>query len=136
MSVSRLLVCLCLALLGLDRAVVPVAAHFNMLLPEKASCNRGDSTTLLYQWGHPFEHQLFDAPAPTRFGFRGPDGKETDLRDRLEKTNLPTADGKQVTAYHLRFTPEQRGDYVFVLETPPIWMAEDQEFLQDTVKLV
>src|SRR5205085_632150 len=36
----------------------------------------------------------------------------------------------------LRFTPEQRGDYVFVLTSPPIWMEEDQEFLQDAVRMV
>jgi len=41
-----------------------------------------------------------------------------------------------VTAYQLRFTPQQRGDYVFVLQTPAIWMEEDGEFLQDTVKVV
>jgi uncharacterized GH25 family protein len=43
---------------------------------------------------------------------------------------------KGVTAYRLRFTPEQRGDYTLVLTTPPIWMEEDQEFLQDSVKVV
>src|SRR5262249_16731889 len=30
----------------------------------------------------------------------------------------------------------QRGDYVFVLHSAPIWMKEEQEFLQDTVKVV
>ena len=45
-------------------------------------------------------------------------------------------EGKKVTAYRLRFTPPQRGDFVFVLETPPIWMEEEEEFFQDTVKVV
>jgi cobalt/nickel transport protein len=41
-----------------------------------------------------------------------------------------------VTAYRLQFTPEQRGDYVFILTSPPIWMDEEQEFFQDTVTAV
>ena len=35
-----------------------------------------------------------------------------------------------------RFTPESRGDYVLVLQTPPIWMEEEGEFFQDTVKVI
>src|SRR5207248_3223291 len=38
--------------------------------------------------------------------------------------------------YSLRFTPAHRGDYVFVLQTPPIWLEEDEVFVQDTVKVV
>src|SRR5207244_11331129 len=65
-----------------------------------------------------------------------PDGKRTELGKALEKTRVPAGDKKEVTAYRCRFTPEQRGDYTFILETPPIWMEEDQEFLQDTVKVI
>jgi uncharacterized GH25 family protein len=110
-------------------------AHFNMLLPQSASAKKGEPVTLTYQWGHPFEHQLFDAPAPEEVAVRTPDGKRFDLTKSLEKIALPAGD-KKVTAYRLKFTPEQRGDYVFVLRTPPIWMAEDGEYLQDLVKVV
>src|SRR5262249_55977711 len=34
------------------------------------------------------------------------------------------------------FRPAERGDYVFALTTPPIWMEEEQEFFHDTVKVV
>ena len=54
----------------------------------------------------------------------------------LEKVKAPTPDRKEVTAYRFRFKAEQRGDYTFVLQTPPIWLEEDQEFVQDTVKVV
>jgi cobalt/nickel transport protein len=122
-----------LVLLGV---LTPLAgAHFNMLLPQTASARKGERVLLLYQWGHPFEHQLFDAPRPDTLFVVGPDGKRTDLASSLEKITVP-AEGKPVTAYRLPFTPEQRGDFVFVLETPAIWMEEEEEFFQDTVKVV
>lgn len=113
----------------------PAAGHFNMLLPESASVKKGETLTLTYQWGHPFEHQLFDAPHPLALTVLGPDGQRIDVTDKLVKTTRKTS-GKEATAYQLRFTPDQRGDYVFVLQTPPIWMGEDGQFLQDTVKTV
>src|SRR5436305_9938125 len=109
-----------LACLGLN---APAArAHYNMLFPEKASAKRGEAVTVLYQWGHPFEHQLFDAPPPQSLVVFSPDGKQTDLTKKLEKVTVLTADKKKAVAYRLRFTPELRGDYVFLLTAPPIWM--------------
>jgi cobalt/nickel transport protein len=111
------------------------AAHFNMLLPQSATAKKGQALTFTYQWGHPFEHQLFDAPSPQSLIVLDPDGKKSDLTDQLEKTTRK-GESREVTAFQLRFTPKERGDYVFVLQTPPIWMEEDGEFLQDTVKVV
>ncbi|HTU91657.1 MAG TPA: DUF4198 domain-containing protein [Gemmataceae bacterium] len=129
----RTALCGIMAWLGLFAATA--AAHFNMLLPQTASAKKGETLRITYQWGHPFEHQLFDAPQPRSLIVLSPDGKRIDLTDKLEKTTLK-AGSKEATAYQLRFTPQQRGDYVFVLRTPPIWMEEDGEFLQDTVKMV
>jgi cobalt/nickel transport protein len=114
----------------------PILAHFNMLLPSTASAKKGEVVTFTYQWGHPFEHQLFDAPEPLSVIVLSPDGKKTDLSKTLVKTTVPAAAGQKAAAYQLRFTPEQRGDYVFLLQTPPIFMDEDGEFLQDRVKVV
>jgi cobalt/nickel transport protein len=111
-------------------------AHFNMLLPDRPAVKRGETAMLLYQWGHPFEHQLFDAPAPQAVRVIGPHGQKTDLLQNLEKIEQPVGEGKTVVAYHCRFTPKLRGDYLFVLHTLPIWMEEDQEFLEDLVKVV
>jgi cobalt/nickel transport protein len=130
--VRRLLIPLAAALFTASAA----PAHYNMLLPDKHSVKKDEAVTLTYQWGHPFEHQLFDAPAPEKLTVIAPDGKATDLTKSLEKTTVPAAEGKKVTAYQLKFTPDQRGDYVFVLETLPIWMEEEEEFFQDTVKTV
>ena len=65
-----------------------------------------------------------------------PDGKIIELSKKLEKIKLATPDKKAVVAYQLRFTPNQRGDYTFVLHTPPIFLEEDGEFVQDVVKVV
>src|SRR5262249_62049603 len=105
-------------------------AHYNMLLPQTPSAKRGEAVTLVYQWGHPFEHQLFDAPTPQSLFVLSPDGKKTELGKTLEKVTGP----KQPAAFRYRFTPDQLGDFVFVLITPPIWMEEEEEFFQDTVK--
>jgi cobalt/nickel transport protein len=121
-------------LAALCLGITSAQAHYNMLMPERHSVKRGESVTLLYQWGHPFEHQLFDAPPPEKILVVSPDGKMIDLTKRLEKVIAVAAQAK--TAYRLHFTPEERGDYVFSLVTPPIWMPEDQLFYQDTVKVV
>jgi uncharacterized GH25 family protein len=110
-------------------------AHFPMLLPSPPLTRKGDAIALTYQWGHPFEHQLFDAPAALSLTVRAPDGKRNNVTSMLEKTMRPTGD-KKVTAYELKFTPEERGDYVFVLRVPPVWMEEDGEYLEDTAQVV
>jgi cobalt/nickel transport protein len=116
--------------------LAPAASgHFNILLPQTASARKGDTVTFLYRFGHPFEHQLFDAPPPVRVVVVAPEGKQTDLGQALEKVQVP-GEKKEVTAYRFRLKPEQRGDYTVVLRTPPIWLEEDQEFVQDTVKVV
>jgi cobalt/nickel transport protein len=125
---------LALALCGLLAA--SAHGHFNMLLPDKPSAKRGESVTLTYQWGHPFEHELFDAPAPQSVIVVGPRGKAQSLTPGLQRGTAPAAEGAKVAVYRLAFTPEERGDFVLVLKSAPIWMEEDQEFLQDSVKVV
>src|SRR5579871_1876758 len=128
-------------LLSLALAVVAlsdssVGAHYNMLLLERDSIRRCEMVTLLYQWGHPFEQQLFDAPAPETVFVVAPDGKTADLTKRMEKVVVVTTNARRVTAYRLQFKAEERGDYVFVLKSAPIWMPEEQVFFQDSVKVV
>ena len=126
----------CLVVATFVAAASPALAHYNMLLPSATSGKKGEAVTFTYQWGHPFEHQLFNAPKPDQVLVRTPDGKTADLTKKLEKTDVPAGDGKTVTAYRFRFTPEQRGDYVFLVKVPPIYLEEDAEFVHDTVKVV
>jgi Domain of unknown function (DUF4198) len=125
---------LTLAVLAL---LAPLAqAHYNMLIPSVPFATRDKSISLAYQWGHPFEHQLFDAPAPKSLVVRTPDGKTAELTDKLVKVALPGDKGAKVVGYRLTYTPTQRGDHVFVLHTPPIWLDGDEHWVEDTVKVV
>ncbi len=121
--------------LGLVALFVPAAgAHYNMLLLQPPTAKMGQKIEVIYQWGHPFEHQLFNAPMPESVFVLSPKGTKTNLTP--EKFTQPAADDKQVDAYRLTFTPSERGDYTFALSTPPIWMADEEEYFQDTVKVV
>jgi cobalt/nickel transport protein len=110
--------------------------HYNMLLPSSALVQKGDKVVFVYQFGHPFEHELFDAPPPAKVEVTTPDGKTHELTKTLEKFKKPGGDGKDVTAYRFNFTPEQRGDHWVVLATPPIWFAESEDFVQDQVQVM
>jgi cobalt/nickel transport protein len=122
-------------LAALAIGTTPVVAHYNMLLLSSPSVKKGEEVTLLYQWGHPFEHQLFDAPMPQSLVVIAPDGKKTELTKMMAKIGVQSSDEKRI-GFRARFTPEQRGDHIFVLRTPPIWMEEEHEFYEDTVKVV
>jgi cobalt/nickel transport protein len=113
-----------------------VQAHYSMLFPQVASTRSGQAVTILFQWGHPFEHQLASAASPNRLTALSPSGQQIDLTKSLEEMTVPCPDGKKVRAFQCRFTPKERGDFVFVLHGSPIWMEEDHEFFLDTVQVV
>src|SRR5207247_2448012 len=108
-------------------------AHFSMLLPDRSSIKGGEPVSLTYQWGHPFEHEMFDAQAPAQATILLPDGKLTPLT--AEETTVSEGDKKH-RAYRFQFQAGQRGDYVFFVKSQPIWMEEEQEFLVDYAKVV
>jgi cobalt/nickel transport protein len=114
----------------------PLQAHFGILQPQSALAPRDKPVSFLYTWGHPFEHQLFDATRPESVVVLAPDGKRTELGRAVEKTTIATPEKKNVTAYRFQFTPGQRGDFTFVLTAAPLWMEAEREFYQDTVKVV
>jgi cobalt/nickel transport protein len=106
-------------------------AHFHLLLPAAASARRGEEVVVSYRWGHPFEHQLFDAQRPQAWSVSGPDGGKVDLITTAVKDL-----GQKPRAYQVQFTPNLRGDYTFFVRAAPVWIEEDGEFLEDTVKVV
>jgi nickel transport protein len=115
---------------------LPASAHYNMLLPAVPSGKKGEAVVFVYQWGHPFEHALFDAPKPARVNVLFPDGEtHKDLTPSLVAFKQPGAENKQVTSWRFSFTPQVRGDYNFFLETPPIWLDAEKEFVQDIVRV-
>ncbi len=110
-------------------------AHFHLLLPSQPAARKGESITLTCRWGHPFEHQMFDALRPLSLTVHTPDGKKSELVQSLERFDAPAGAGS-AAAWRLRYTPQARGDYLFVLRAPPVWMEEEREFFQDTVKVI
>jgi cobalt/nickel transport protein len=125
-----------LALVVLSGLAANVGAHYNILLPSSPAAKKGEPVAFTYQWGHPFEHELFDAPSPACVLVLTPDGKRQELTKSLEKFKVPGGDGKDVTAFRLTYTPDVRGDHTIVLHTPPIWLEESKEYVQDIVKVV
>ena len=97
---------------------------------------RDKPTEVLFQFGHPFEHQLFDAQEPKSLMVFTPDGKKIDLSKALEKTSAESSDGKKMTAFKAVFTPERRGDFTFVAAAAPVWVEDEKEFFLDTAKVV
>src|SRR5437660_12159812 len=85
-----------MALLALCLSKEAGRAHYNMLLPDTASAKRGNIVAFWYQWGHRFEHQLFDAAAPRAVSVLHPDAKKSDATDTIDKRSVPAADGKGV----------------------------------------
>ena len=114
----------------------PARAHFQMLLPASPSGSSEQEVAVVYQWGHPFEHQLFDAPRPEAVIAVTPDGRRIDLSKSLQKVAIAGEGGKKVAAYRIAYTPQRRGDHLLALTTPPIWMPDEEMFFQDTVKVV
>src|ERR1051325_3734647 len=90
-----------LALLLLACGATVSTAHYNMLLPDKAWAKKGDKVTFTYQFGHPYEHELFDAPRPVGLVVLLPNGKKEtlDVDKTLTKIELPGVEGKKVTAW-------------------------------------
>jgi uncharacterized GH25 family protein len=124
-----------LAVMVLDCPAV-ACAHYHMLLPDKPAAKTGETVTLVYQFGHPFEHQLFETQIPKHLSVIAPDGTRTDLLGKLEKIAVDGADGKKVTAFKTTFTPEKRGDYTVVAVADPVTVEGEKVPLHDVVKVV
>ena len=111
-------------------------AHYNMLLPDKPWANKDEKVTFTYQFGHPFEHELFDAPKPVALVVITPKGKKETLD--IDKTLTPIkkdgADGRKVIAWQFTYAPAERGDYTFVLKTARIKLEDGG--IEDIVKVV
>jgi cobalt/nickel transport protein len=117
-------------------AAGPAQAHYHILLPDRHSVKAAEEVTVTYAFGHPFEHEMFEAQKPARATLFAPDGKATDVLPGVEKIDFFRSDEKKVAAYKLVLKPATRGDYTLVFESPPIWMKDDKQFLRDTVRVV
>ncbi len=125
-----------LAVLALLGWVSPGWGHYHVFLPDSASAKKDQEVTFTLRFGHPFEHQFFDAVPPQRLTVITPDGKKADLTNQLTKATVKGDKGKDVTAFQLKYKPAMRGDHVFVLLSGRVYMEEEKDYIQDTVKVV
>jgi cobalt/nickel transport protein len=128
--------CRFVAIVALGSATAPGFAHYHILLPEKPSVSRDESVTFTYQFGHPFEHQLFATQKPASVTVLLPEGQAVDLLNKIERVESPGADRNPIPSFRWKFTPTQRGDHVVVVRNNPVWMADEKVFFLDTVKVV
>src|SRR5260370_42051242 len=98
-----------LALVLLVGCATASFAHYNMLIPDKAWANKGEKVTFTYQFGHPFEHELFDAPQPLAVIVLLPDGKTQAVKSPA-KAALKESDGKKLAEASFASKPQFRGD--------------------------
>ena len=103
-------------------APAPVFAHYHILLPDKPSAKSEEVVTFTYQFGHPFEHQLFDTQKPAELYVVAPDGTKTE--------------GRKVTGYKFSFAPPKRGDYTVVAVSPEVKAEGESLPLRDVAKVV
>jgi cobalt/nickel transport protein len=125
------LVFLCLAY-----SVSTCAGHYHVFLPDSASVKKDQEVIFTLRFGHPFEHQFFDATAPERLIVLTPQRKKIDLTNQLEKTTVKGDKRVDVAAYRLKYRPADRGDHVFVLTSGRMYMEEERDYVQDTVKVI
>jgi uncharacterized GH25 family protein len=111
-------------------------AHYHMLIPDKPSAKKGEPVTVTFQFGHPFEGELSDMLPPLRVTLYGLGEAGTDVTKKLEKVALKGPKGKDVDAYRLKFTPDDRGDYVIEMTSAVTTLPDTKEVVQDTVKVV
>ncbi|MSU76963.1 MAG: DUF4198 domain-containing protein [Gemmataceae bacterium] len=113
------------------------SAHYNMLLPSKPWAEKGEKVTFTYQFGHPYEHELVDAPKPLRIGVIKPNGLREGIvaSKSLMAIKNGGAEGKKVVVWQFDYTPAERGDHIFLLRTPPIDHG-DGITMQDRVRVV
>ncbi len=113
------------------------SAHYNMLLPSKPWAEKGEKVTFTYQFGHPFEHELVDAPKPVAIRVFKPSGRtdEIDLVKVLSAIKKDGPDGKKVVTWQFDYSPSERGDFTFALKTPVIKHGDDVA-VEDIVRVV
>jgi uncharacterized GH25 family protein len=111
-------------------------AHYHMLLTDKNSVKTGEEVVITYQFGHPYEHQLFDTLPPASAAIYRPDGTLLDVKMNLKKVEVASEKDKKVTAYELTFTPEQRGDHIVVFTSPEVAIEGEKLPIVDTAKVV
>ncbi len=109
--------------------------HFHIFIPEKASYQKDEIVTLNFKFGHPFECELQDALKPDKVFVISPKGKKTEITETFKpiKEKIGT---NEITTFQGNFEPNERGDYIVIALSQPIYLPSEKIYIQDTVKVV
>lgn len=110
-------------------------AHFHILIPEKSSHQKGDVVVLNFKFGHPFESELQDALKPEKIILINPKGVSTEISNQFKPIKEKIA-GKEIVSFKGEFNADNRGDYIIIAKSQPVWMDSDQVYIQDTIKVI
>lgn len=112
------------------------SAHYHMLIPNKPSVKTGDEIAVVYQFGHPFEHEIADVMEPIATLVHLPDGKVLDVKSKLRKIEIAGGNARKHVGFQLTYKPEHRGDHILVFSAPPVMHEGERIPVRDTIKLV
>ena len=105
---------------------LPLFPHFPIAVPEAVFLKSGQSTRVVYGFGHPFEATRVDAGRP-KVWLHPPQG------ERLALTPQPTTIQK-AKGWAIDVAPQTRGDHLLVIEGAPV--AHGRETVRDWLKVV
>ena len=111
------------------------SAHYHILIPEKTTYQKDDTVILNFKFGHPFECELQDALKPEKVIIINPKGQSIDITSRFNLAKEKIAD-KEILYFKGDFKMEQRGDYIVIAKSQPVWMTTEKKYIQDTIKVV
>lgn len=134
---ERLLISVVIVIVAMVGAVVPVSAHFQMIVPSDEIVSAGESRQLDLNliFTHPFEGMGLNMKKPERFGVWVA-GKETDLLDTLQENRYLDRAGDSLSAYKAQYKIRKPGDHLFFVEPQPYWEAAEEIFIIHYTKTV
>ena len=106
-----------------------------MLLPNKSSVKKGEEVILTFQYGHPFEHQLFNASKPQRTFVVTPEGKHVNVISKLEETKDGQGDKKSLRLFSSTLR-KSAAIHLVMIRSPPHTIEGKKEAVVDTVKVI
>jgi len=124
-----------ITVIALTLPLTPADAHFHMLFPDpkpKEPVKPGDKVGFVYRWGHPFEHELFDAPEPGEVSVFSPSGAEEKITDFKKLKDKPIAYRFE---YQLPKGSQGLGNYVFAMKAPQV-LLDGEIVCKDSIKVV
>jgi cobalt/nickel transport protein len=112
-------------------------AHFQMMIPSTDMVENADQANveLIIKFSHPMEGHGMDMDTPIQFGVREHD-KNVNLNADLRPMNWVDSLGNTKKGFKATYTIKRPGDYEFYLEPKPYWEPSEEQYIQQSCKVV